>query len=260
MALIKTDFFSNKLKRDVSFYMCLPNDGPGETGEKRYKTLYLLHGYYGYNADWLLKGRAYELSAEHNLAIVMPSGENSFFMDCEGAGGQFGQYAGFELVDYTRRTFPLSDAREDTFAAGLSMGGLGALRSGLLNNKAFSKIATFSCALIIDDLKNAKKGDAIHIADYAFYERFFGDLSIVDKTKNDPRNIIDEMLENGETIPDIYLACGKDDYLIEQNKAFSRFLNERGVPHIFVGGEGRHAWSYWANALPPAVEWMLGEG
>jgi len=257
MALIKTDFFSNKLKRAVSFYMCLPNDTPGGADEKNYKTLYLLHGFYGAAADWLMFSRVCDLSAQYNLAIVMPSGENSFFTDLKGTGGQFGQYVGVELVEYTRRTFALSARRCDTFIAGLSMGGYGALRNGLLNAATFSKIAAFSCALIIDDLKKLQKGQTAHIADYDFYERCFGDLSQIDKSMNDPRNIIDNMQKEGRIIPDIYLSCGDNDYLIEQNKDFMRFLTNRGVAFTFAGGEGQHNWAFWANALPGAIKWML---
>ena len=64
----------------------------------------------------------------------MPSGENSFYLDIlvrDGWLGDFGEYIGRELVDVARELFPLSCRREDTFLAGLSMGGYGACRNAL---------------------------------------------------------------------------------------------------------------------------------
>ena len=48
----------------------------------------------------------------------MPSGENSFYMDIlvkDGCLGDFGEYVGRELVEVTRKMFPLSPKRKDTF-------------------------------------------------------------------------------------------------------------------------------------------------
>jgi hypothetical protein len=48
----------------------------------------------------------------------MPSGENSFYKDIlvkDGCLGDFGEYVGRKLVDVTRKMFPLSPKRKDTF-------------------------------------------------------------------------------------------------------------------------------------------------
>lgn len=49
----------------------------------------------------------------------MPSGENRFYLDDEKSGELYGEFIGKELVEFTRKLFPLSDKREDTFIAGL---------------------------------------------------------------------------------------------------------------------------------------------
>ena len=56
-------------------------------------------------------------------------------------------FAEDELVELTRRMFPLSREREDTFIAGLSMGGYGALKCGLRAPETFSKVASLSGGL-----------------------------------------------------------------------------------------------------------------
>lgn len=57
------------------------------------------------------------------------------------------RYVGEELPAFTRRLFPLSSRREDTFIAGLSMGGYGALNAGLTYPETFGKVAALSAAL-----------------------------------------------------------------------------------------------------------------
>lgn len=52
-----------------------------------------------------------------------------------------------DIVNFTRRTFNLSDKREDTYIGGFSMGGYGALVVGLGHPEIFSKIIALSNAL-----------------------------------------------------------------------------------------------------------------
>lgn len=61
----------------------------------------------------------------------MPSGDNAFYIDQPKMNNNYGEFIGRELVELTRKMFPLSDKREDTYIGGLSMGGYGALRNGL---------------------------------------------------------------------------------------------------------------------------------
>lgn len=82
-----------------------------------------------------------------NLAVVMPAGENAFYIDQPEMGTMHGKFIGEELVDITRRMFPLSRKREDTYIGGLSMGGFGALRNGLKYHDTFWRnYKSFRCA------------------------------------------------------------------------------------------------------------------
>ena len=53
-------------------------------------------------------------------------------------------------------TFPLSHRKEDTFIAGLSMGGYGAIVNGLKYYNTFGFIAGLSSALMLDDWVDCK--------------------------------------------------------------------------------------------------------
>ena len=124
MALLQCNFFSQSLMRTVPIQVILPTDksaGPGNPPPQGpFKTLYLLHGIFGDETDWVCGTRVQAWAQDRNLAVVLPAGENSFYVDHPGSSRNYGAYIGRELVDFTRRTFPLSTRREDTFAAGLS--------------------------------------------------------------------------------------------------------------------------------------------
>ena len=135
MALIKVDFFSQSLMRTVTINALIPVDKVIEEEQefkrKQYKTLYLLHGIFGNYTDWICGTRIQRWAQDHDLAVIMPSGENKFYVDNEKSHEYYSKFIGEELVDVTRRLFPLSKQKEDTFIAGLSMGGYGEITNGL---------------------------------------------------------------------------------------------------------------------------------
>ena len=135
MALVQVNFISKMLSRTVTFNAIIPLDkisfGEEEVAEEKpLKTLYLLHGAFGNYTDYLSGTRIQRWAEEHNLAVIMPSGENQFYVDKPSRGENYGAYVADELVEFTRKMFPLSHKKEDTFIAGLSMGGYGALING----------------------------------------------------------------------------------------------------------------------------------
>lgn len=196
---------------------------------KKFKTLYLLHGFGGSESDWMDYTNLRALSEENNLAIVLPAAENSFYENWGGIGANYSDFVGKELVDFTRRAFPLSSKREDTYIGGLSMGGFGALRLGSLYHETFSKLFSFSGAFIIDNIAGQKPGYRDAIADYDYYVRAFGDLNHIKGTEKDPLFCLDEAIKARE-IPDIYQAVGTEDFLLKENRAMHESLLKRKVP------------------------------
>ena len=112
--------------RMVPVNVILPVDKmemPGMPQRKNepFKTLYLLHGLLGNHMDWGTTSRVQRFAEEHNLAVVMPAGENAFYIDHPETHNLYGEFIGKELVELTRKMFHLSAEREDTFIGGLSM-------------------------------------------------------------------------------------------------------------------------------------------
>ena len=129
MALIQADFFSKSLMRTVTINVIIPTDkavfpGMAKPEKKPLKTLYLLHGIFGNYTDWVTGTRLQSWAQDRGLCVVMPSGDNHFYVDNPESESYYGKFIGEDLVEFTRDTFQLSDKREDTFIGGLSMGGL----------------------------------------------------------------------------------------------------------------------------------------
>ena len=110
MALIQINYVSNALQRTVPLQVILPVDKLTPDGklpaEKKFKTLYLLHGFLGNYTDWITGTRIQRWAEERDLAVVMPSGDNSFYVDRPGTLNNYGKFIGEELVEITRRMFP----------------------------------------------------------------------------------------------------------------------------------------------------------
>ncbi|MDR0862578.1 MAG: esterase family protein [Oscillospiraceae bacterium] len=260
MAWLQIQFLSSSLMRKTSFNVLLPADGfPGMPPRPTpYKTLYLLHGFIGTSSDWLLNSQLEDLSEMYNLAIVMPSGENSFYVDAASGTSQFSKLIGDEIVAFTRKILPLSDKREDTFIGGLSMGGYGALYNGLKYHKTFGHIIALSSAIITatDALTASDEPNAMGL-NRAYYETVFGDLTKLPSTDKNLNVLADRVLSEPHEPLDVYFACGETDFLIEPNRAFAKHLTDTEFPHTYEEGPGAHEWAFWNTYLRRGLERAL---
>lgn len=263
MALFQVDFYSKALSKNTCFHVVLPNDAipvmvaDNECYKRNMKTLYLLHGYSGASKDWLLGSQIQEMAVKYNMAVVMPSGDNSFYLDGKGTGKAYCEFVGQELVEYVTKTFGLSENREDTYIGGLSMGGFGAIHTGLAYPNTFGKIAALSSALIVHQIANLKEDFKDAIADYYYYTSVFGDLEKLDESVNNPEYLIRKLKEEKQTIPSIYMACGSEDFLIENNRAFHKFLRSENIVVQYTESPGVHNWDFWNQYLEPSIQWLL---
>ncbi len=144
MSVFYVNFYSKAIGRNVPMVACIPFENPNCFENGGFKSLYLLHGLHGNESNWIQKTNIEELSAKYNIAVFMPAGENSFYLNNPKRMTNFSTYIGVELVEYTRKVFNLSTKREDTFIGGLSMGGYGATINGLKYPETFGGIIAFS--------------------------------------------------------------------------------------------------------------------
>ena len=260
MAIIEVNFISKCLMRTVTFNAIIPVDKFGPQAEdaeqKPLKTLYLLHGIFGNYTDWVNGTRIQAWAEANDLAVIMPSGENRFYLDDEKSGELYGEFIGKELVEFTRKLFPLSDKREDTFIAGLSMGGYGAIRNGLKYAENFGCVIGLSAALVHDTWKDADNSAPIFTFRRNYYEAIFGEYDKVKGSDKDPKALLLKLKEEGRPVPKMYLCCGTEDGLVTANRDFRDFLNENGVDLTYVEGPGTHDWVFWDTYIKKVLDWL----
>ena len=208
MSNLTIRFYSNCLRRYTTFKMYLPCDirqdwGQTDTkySENSTKTLFLLHGFTGDAENWVPE----YLSDKYNFAVVIPSGENSFWLDGRSTGHQFCKFVGEELVDYVRRVFRLAKDGSETYIVGLSMGGFGALHTAFAYPETFGKVAALSSALIVHEVAGMSEGQGNDVANYEYYRECFGETSEVLNSRNNPEFLIDKLQRDGKNIPDIFM-------------------------------------------------------
>ena len=258
MALLHIDFLSHELRRTVPMVVVYPSDTvrAGASCPRNYKTLYLLHGVYGDCLDWVSNTPIRRWAEEKGVAVVMPSGDNAFYLDDSSRLARYGAFVGTELVEQTRAMLHLSHRREDTFIGGLSMGGYGALRIGLLNAETFGSIVAFSSVDAVDLAASARPvNDRFPFMARPFLESLFGDLDAVPGSDADVRALARRVAGRG-SLPRIYLSCGDGDTLMDANRELEGYLRDLGFDVRYEQGEGSHEWGFWTRALARALDWL----
>ena len=184
-------------------------------------------------------------------------------MDCDSdlSGDYYARFIGQELVEFTRATFNLSTRREDTYIAGLSMGGFGALVNGLRNMDTFSHIAAFSAALIKDRILGAMQEPGHDFFTRAQYCTLFGLQKVADfEGCSWDYDALARAAASLQDKPRIYMACGTEDGLFAANTAYRDLLEAQGFPVTWRQASGGHDWNFWDRAIEWVMDWLpLGE-
>lgn len=265
MALIQVNLFSRSLMRTVPVNVILPVDkmifpGMKAREDKPYKTLYLLHGIFGNYTDWVTGTRIQRFAEEHDLCVVMPSGDNAFYVNQAGMHNNYGDFIGTELVALMRKMFPLSCKKEDTFIGGLSMGGYGAMRTGLAHPETFGYIVSLSGAFDITEMAGRKTESEFILHSRSFVQAVFGSQeALLDGNKN-PAWLARKLKAEGKDFPGVYMACGDRDSLLSANKEMAEVLTDCGCSVTFEIGPGAHEWDFWDCYIKKGIEWLPTEG
>lgn len=263
MAVFKIDYFSRAIRRSIPLTVLLPIERTLESAADApfspFRTLYLLHGYSGTHTDWLENSRIAQLSQQYRLAVVMPSTENSFCLDDTVRGALYEKMVADELMTFSRSVFPLSKERSDTAIGGLSMGGYGALHTGLKYPDSYGAIIALSSALITDQVAHMTEENVPEIAPFSYYRHTFGEPANVLGSDVDPKALAQKLANSPEKMPRLYMACGTEDFLIENNRSMHEHLTKLGLSHEYREGAGVHDWAYWDAHIAQALEWLYGK-
>ncbi len=255
MALINCDFFSDSLGLSCSMTVILPQGTCNQTGlkgmakQKKHPVLYLLHGMSDDHTIWLRRTSIERYVSGMGLAVVMPAVHRSFYTDMA-CGPKYWTFISGELPKIVQSFFPISDKRQDTFAAGLSMGGYGAFKLALSQPERFAAAASLSGALDVAALYE-RWGEPKTQERDAIFGRKFND------TENDLLHLSAKLAKSDKPKPRLFQCCGTEDFLYGDNLKFRDHLEKLGAFKLhYEESPGTHEWGYWDASIQKVLKWL----
>lgn len=237
MAYFDGTVFSDALGMMTSLAVILPEDRKAKGGAP---VLYLLHGLSDNHSAWVRRTNIDRYAQAAGLAVVMPEVQRSFYADMA-YGLNYFTYIAEELPTLCRRMFHIAADREDTYIAGLSMGGYGAMKAALTHPGQYAAAASFSG--VMDIRARIPEGDPEFIA-----------INNGNPAKGDDLfYLADKAAKHKKACPRLYLCCGESDILREDNRRFHAHLEGLGLPHIYEEWAGDHNWTFWDMAIQKAL-------
>lgn len=217
--------------REYSFQVYTP-PGYDARAAATYPVVYLCHGYGDDETAWAENGHA-NFIADNLIAagkmkpavIVMPHGHpipfpldrvEEYFVHNLVA---MEKVVTGELVPFVEKQYNVGRTAEDRAIVGLSMGGGHSLGIGLPHPELFQWVGAFSSAV--------PPGDPA--------ANFPALLQAAKDHRRSPRLL--------------WIAIGKDDFLLARNEAFRGWLTENHVAFTYELSDGGHEWTNWRNYL-----------
>ena len=228
---------------------------PACTERDRCPSLYLLHGWTGNENDWWSMSHLSDYLKNYRLIVITPGvGDTWYANSATNPNARYEDVIVKDLIPYVDEHYPTVAKREARAIAGLSMGGLGAMKYALRYPKMFAFAGSFSGAFgVPPTARLLKKPSAKLLSEL---EAVFGPPDSPTRKENDVLWLVAQ-LPRGTTLPYLYLAVGSSDPLpqvSEPNPKFAAALDARDIGHEYHLAPGTHDWKFWDSQ----VELMLG--
>jgi len=263
MAFFQMDYFSESLcfNTEVNVFIPTPNSDEILNHKKadyfkdgrKFQVLYLLHGAYGDYSDWMRLTSVERYAQDHKLAIVMPSASNSFYQDMY-KGSDYLTYLSEELPQVMKAYFPISRKRENTFVAGLSMGGYGALKLAFEHTENYAACASLSGAIDIQAVM--KSLDAGNIEGPFDFNRIFKDPNRIEGTNADLIHLIQKRIDEKVMLPRVYQTVGTEDFIYKANQSAREKLEKMPLDYTYEEKTGIHDWKFWDMQIERVMDWL----
>jgi S-formylglutathione hydrolase FrmB len=233
----------SKLMGRIMPYRIILPESYKSSKQKRYPVIYLLHGLFGSSENWTMLTKLPEYAKKYEFIIVNPEGENGWYTDsATKPSDRFESYIIKELISEIDAKFRTVASRSGRVIAGLSMGGYGALKFGVKYPEMFTLAGSFSGALGAATYTSTPALDPI----LKSIGEVYGPVGSETRRNNDLFALIrDGSAEKIKTLPFIYLDCGTEDFLFQNNREFVELLREKKIPHEYRERPGAHEWPYW---------------
>lgn len=246
-ANVREEKLSSKLmSRDMPYRIVLPAGySDAKNSAARYPVVYLLHGLTGHYDNWTARTKLADYAAPYGVIIVTPEGDNGWYTDSAAKpNDKYESYIIQELLPEIDKKYRTLSGKAGRAIGGLSMGGFGALKFGLKYPELFKLAGSFSGALFASSYRTPEELPAGNIR--ASLLEVFGAPDSSTKKANDIFSIVrDASPEKIKAMPFLYLDCGTEDFLFQNNRDFVSLLIEKKVPHEYRELPGVHDWKYW---------------
>jgi len=254
MALIRMDHVPESVGVNLPLYIILPDPGKiGEVPLPRRKVLYLLHGLSDDGSAWQRYTSIETLAAAYGLVVVMPSAGRSFYTD-QPDGQKYFTYLSEELPRYLGQVFGLKPRRADTFIAGNSMGGYGAIKAALLHPELYAAAASFSGVLSLAVLALLPESDARKPE----FARLFGSLDKLAGGEHDPAAWLERAAKDPAGLPHLYLSVSRQEDIYPLSGMFHAACQALGVASEYHEQDGAHDWFSWDGQIRLFLGSILG--
>ena len=252
MAFINCSFHSELLRKSVALNAVIPQKLMGSAPQK-YRTVFLFHGLSDDHTAWCRNTSIERYAKEYNIAVIMPDGGRSFYTDAAN-GFPYWSFISEELPEFAASMFPLSVKREDCFAAGLSMGGYGALKLGLKLQERFNAVAALSPVVDLEE-RFSSPDSAAWLPEL---KNIFVSPEEAKRSGNDLFTLAETAVKSSAPLPRILSICGTEDFMIKDNRRFNAFMKELKYPDFHsYEYPGSHNWSFWDKYIQTALAFFF---
>lgn len=239
----------------LPYRVLLPLDYGRSIG--RYPVLYLLHGYGGDESDWLTRTNLAEYAARYRLIVVLPGAGNNWYANsASDANARYEDAIVRDLIPHIDRRYRTIASYHGRAIAGLSMGGLGAMKFALRYPQLFAFAASFSGAFDVPRT-GGLNGEPAPLGQSLM--RIFGPKDSDTRRANDLFALLEQVRPDKVRLPYIYVATGTDDQLPsvrESNPRLADALRAKGVAYEYHERPGTHDWKFWDAEIKFALERM----
>ena len=224
------DYQSKSLGKRRSLHVYTP-PGYDQSG-KKLPVMYLLHGSGDNDGTWAALGRANVIldnliAAKKAKPMIVVMTDGHPYISPPGVSATNATERGRNTRDYERDliedVMPFVEAnyrtinkRESRAIIGLSMGGGQSLHVGLNHLDRFAWVGGMSSSAPEESAVTSALADA--------------------KATN-------------QKLKTLWIAIGKDDFLLSRNQTFDQLLTAKGITHTYKITEGNHSWPVWRKYL-----------
>lgn len=231
-------FRSVSLQREMAYCLLLPADYA--TSTRRYPVLYLLHGLWGSENDWLALTNVADQVKALPLIVVMPQADDSWYVNAATRPeAKYEDYIFSDLTHQIEGRYRAEQTRDGRFVAGLSMGGYGALKEGLKRPQQFSAVGAFSATA------NAARRVRLDVKTPAIA---FGTTDSETRKDNDVFTMMGKV--DPKSLPYFFVMTGSDDPIaLEDSRDFLKLAQLMRAPYEYHELPARHEWPFWQKSL-----------